>query len=132
VLDRLPDQPGLCHYDFHPDQVLLTDQGPVIIDWMTACQGHPLADVARSAIIFTYFPLPPGNPLRRVLLDQGKKLFFRIYQNSYLRRYRTEHPQYTRQELDEWLIPVAAGRLREDIPGEREPILAFLRRSLAQ
>ena len=31
-LERLPDGAVLCHFDFHPGQVILTAGGPVIID----------------------------------------------------------------------------------------------------
>jgi hypothetical protein len=35
----------LVHGDFHPENVLLTDDGPVIIDWSDAAVAHPLVDV---------------------------------------------------------------------------------------
>jgi Ser/Thr protein kinase RdoA (MazF antagonist) len=43
-LDELPDEERVCHGDFHPDNVLLGEGGPVIIDWGPASAGHPLAD----------------------------------------------------------------------------------------
>jgi hypothetical protein len=51
ILDRLPDGTALCHFDFHPQQVLRSAQGWVIIDWITGVQGHPAADVARTVIL---------------------------------------------------------------------------------
>ncbi len=51
LLERLPDGEALCHFDLHPDNVLLTRRGPVVIDWMAAAVGHPLADVARSLLL---------------------------------------------------------------------------------
>ena len=32
-----------------------------------------------------------------------------------------------RNEITKWMIPVAIGRLDEDVPGEREPIHRFVR-----
>jgi hypothetical protein len=58
LLDRLPDANAMRHFDFHPGQVLITTKGPVIIDWMTARQGHPLADVARTSIILRIGQVP--------------------------------------------------------------------------
>jgi hypothetical protein len=31
--------------------MLITDKGPIIIDWMNATCSHPLADVARSSLL---------------------------------------------------------------------------------
>ena len=42
ILDRLPDSNRLTHGDFHPDNIVMTPDGPVIIDWATARQGNPL------------------------------------------------------------------------------------------
>ena len=51
ALETLPDGEQLCHGDFHPGNVLATPQGEVIIDWVDATRGNPLADLARSSII---------------------------------------------------------------------------------
>ena len=53
LLDQLPDGQSICHGDFHPENVLITQSGPVVIDWMTACSGRPWADVARTSLILT-------------------------------------------------------------------------------
>ena len=42
-LELLPDGNALCHGDFHPDNILMSEHGPVVIDWMTATQGNPIA-----------------------------------------------------------------------------------------
>lgn len=36
----------LCHGDLHPSNVILTADGPVLIDWFDASRGEPLGDVA--------------------------------------------------------------------------------------
>lgn len=53
-IDKLPTDNVLCHFDFHPDNIMMSDKGPVIIDWMTACVGDKLADVARTGILLRY------------------------------------------------------------------------------
>src|SRR5262249_15504970 len=45
-LAGLPEGAALCHGDFHPDNILLTARGPVVIDWSSASRGDPLGDVA--------------------------------------------------------------------------------------
>lgn len=47
TLETLPIGNQICPGDFHPDNVLITDKGP-IIDWIDATCGYPLADVAQS------------------------------------------------------------------------------------
>ncbi|MFJ5926843.1 phosphotransferase [Kitasatospora sp. NPDC092948] len=41
----------MLHLDLHPDNVLLTAHGPVVIDWSTAAEGEPGLDNAMSAVI---------------------------------------------------------------------------------
>ena len=41
----------LLHLDFHPDNVLLSAQGPVVVDWTNARAGEPSLDVALTWII---------------------------------------------------------------------------------
>jgi aminoglycoside phosphotransferase (APT) family kinase protein len=128
LLGHFPDGAALCHLDFHPDQVMITPRGLMILDWMTACQGDPLADVARTSVLLTFGQAPYMNRLIRNLIDLLRGAFYR----SYLSRYLALHPQVTRAEVEAWMIPVAAARLREDIPGEQQPILEFIRRSLQE
>jgi aminoglycoside phosphotransferase (APT) family kinase protein len=64
-LERLPQGAALCHFDFHPDQVLMTQRGPVVIDWMTAFRGHPLADVARSCVLLSFGQAPNSGWVRQ-------------------------------------------------------------------
>jgi len=122
LLDGLPDGNTLCHFDFHPDQVLITDNGPVVIDWMTAQQGHPLSDVARTCVILKFGQVPYGSWVMRMIVNIWREFFYRTYINRYLEL----HPGVSMGEIANWMIPIAAGRLNEEIPGEREPILRFL------
>ncbi|HEU0303891.1 MAG TPA: phosphotransferase [Gaiellaceae bacterium] len=41
----------LLHFDFHPDNVILSPRGPVVIDWANARPGEPAADVALTWVI---------------------------------------------------------------------------------
>jgi aminoglycoside phosphotransferase (APT) family kinase protein len=125
-LEQLPDGTALCHFDFHPGQVIVTAGGPVIIDWMTALQGEPAADVARTSILLTFGEVPGAGWLMRNITNLIKKEFKR----AYLARYLEVRPDVSRQQVESWLLPVAAARLNEDIPGEQGPLLKFIRRTL--
>ena len=120
ALAQLPDGNAVCHGDFHPDNVILSPRGPIIIDWMTVNHGHPLADVARTVVILSVGEPPPGVP-NRSLLMLGRDLFRELY----MRRYE-QLRHVTRTEIDDWLLPVAVARTREDIPNERRPLAALI------
>ena len=41
----------LLHLDLHPNNVLLSDRGPVVIDWTNARAGDPALDIALTWVI---------------------------------------------------------------------------------
>lgn len=41
----------LLHRDLHPDNVLLSGRGPVVIDWTNARAGDPALDIAMTWVI---------------------------------------------------------------------------------
>jgi len=128
LLDRLPDGTALCHFDFHPGQVMLTSSGPKIVDWMTGLQGEPLADVARTSVLLTFGEIPDTNWPMRSMLNLLRGMFGR----RYLDRYRELRPSASKDQIKAWMIPVAAARLKEGIRGEEQPIMDFIRRSLVR
>jgi aminoglycoside phosphotransferase (APT) family kinase protein len=42
---------SVLHLDFHPDNIMLTPDGPMVIDWSNVALGPAAADVAQSWII---------------------------------------------------------------------------------
>lgn len=42
---------AVIHLDFHPDNIMLTPDGPVVFDWTNGALGPPAADVASSWLI---------------------------------------------------------------------------------
>lgn len=124
ILEQLPDGNVLCHFDFHPDNIMMSPRGPVIIDWMNSMKGNPVADLARTIILMRMSSPPPGTPGRMIT---------RIFQNTFCRLYLEHYLQlepHSRQEIIAWQITVAAARLAEDVPGEREKILKFIKVNL--
>jgi aminoglycoside phosphotransferase (APT) family kinase protein len=55
VLAEVPRgaRPVLCHGDLHPGNVILTTEGPSVVDWFDAGRGDPVADVARSLLLMS-------------------------------------------------------------------------------
>jgi uncharacterized protein (TIGR02172 family) len=130
ILAHLPEGNAVCHGDFHPDNILLTDHGPVIIDWMTGTRGHPLADVARTALLFQTGGLPPRVSFTmRLLINASRALMYSVYLNRYLQI----HPA-SRSEIGSWQLPLLAARVFEveNYPGEKRLILRRIRAALAR
>lgn len=52
-LDSMPRQNWICHGDFRPSNIIITEDGePFILDWSHATQGNPAADAARTYLLF--------------------------------------------------------------------------------
>lgn len=109
---RLPDGHSACHGDFHPANILLTSRGPVIIDWSTGTRGYPLADVARTSVLFESASLPLETPMRiRILMKLARGLLHYTYLKNYLKL----RPG-TLEEIEQWRVPqrMAASAFREE------------------
>ncbi|MFJ5725306.1 phosphotransferase [Streptomyces sp. NPDC093149] len=61
---RLSPHPGdrILHLDLHPDNVMLTPRGPVVIDWSNTKEGAPAADRAMSSLILAQVAVDPRSP----------------------------------------------------------------------
>lgn len=122
ALDSMRDLPGgasVLHGDFHPGNVLMAPEGPVVIDWPDAARGHPLADVARTVVLGRIGGLPAG-AARSALQSAFRRAFLR----SYLRSYFTISPG-DGTALRRWMLPVLVARLSEGIESEYETTIEW-------
>jgi len=130
ILDRLnhlPDGDQLCHMDFHPDNVMRTPHSLVVIDWMNATCGPAMADTARTWLMLNVGGAPPGAEWMAPFISLVRKSGC----SSYYQRLQKIKP-FDRSELDAWLLPVAAARLAEEIPGERETLVGMVNQFLVK
>ncbi|MDR1640634.1 MAG: phosphotransferase [Clostridiales bacterium] len=52
-LESLPRHAKLCHGDFNPSNIIVSEDGtPFILDWSHATQGNASADAARTYLLF--------------------------------------------------------------------------------
>jgi tRNA A-37 threonylcarbamoyl transferase component Bud32 len=75
----------VVHGDLHPENVMLTADGPVVIDWRNAEEGPAAFDVAMTAIIFAQVALDPAYAELSQLLREAL--------NSYLAHSIDPRPQ---------------------------------------
>lgn len=85
--DWLPEFPTggdrLLHLDLHPLNVMISQRGPVVIDWTNAARGNPLSDIALTYVLLTC-PEIPGSRLMQVAMQPARGILAR----SFVRRYR--------------------------------------------
>jgi aminoglycoside phosphotransferase (APT) family kinase protein len=78
ALDRLRapfgDGEALLHLDLHPDNVLLSPRGPVLIDWEGAGCGPAEADLAYCWVIVAMSTVP-GSAWQQIVGRSGQRLF---------------------------------------------------------
>jgi aminoglycoside phosphotransferase (APT) family kinase protein len=72
---------ALLHLDLHPENVLLTPTGPVIIDWTSAARGPAELDVADTWLITTAARLP-GPAWRAAPVAAAQGAFARLFRRA--------------------------------------------------
>jgi aminoglycoside phosphotransferase (APT) family kinase protein len=112
ALDLLPTDAGtprLCHGDLHPSNVILCDDGPMIVDWFDASRGARAADVARSSL--TLLGDGAAGPSHLPGSDRGT---LGVLTEAYLGRLR-ERLDLSPSLLARWRAINAAARLAEGV-----------------
>ncbi len=126
LLDRLPAGDRLCHWDFHPDNIIITKRGPVIIDWIQAQAGNPVADFGRTTVLFAAGTMPDHvRAWKRALLERGRRYCTEVYADRYRQLARPDP-----QERRDWRTVVCAARLREVGNPEHDRLLALVREQM--
>lgn len=110
-IEGLPDDNVLCHGDFHPDNIIITDTDPIIIDWMTASKGSAISDIARTSIIFKYSDVPVKSYVQKKVINFIRKRFLSAYLKHYI---KISGADITK--IKKWELPIAAARLSENLP----------------
>jgi Phosphotransferase enzyme family len=75
------DADTLLHLDLHPDNVLVTSQGVMVIDWQNAARGPAGADLAKTWIILATASVP-GSAAKAAMLKAARQLFLRSFLGS--------------------------------------------------
>src|SRR5207248_261462 len=79
---RIGGGSALVHMDLHPDNVMITPDGPVVIDWSNAGAGAPGAEIADLWLLMSIATVP-GKGFKTKLLGYGRKLFL----NRFMRHF---------------------------------------------
>lgn len=107
-LDGLPDGDSICHFDVHPNNVLLGSDKPVIIDWFDSAIGDPNADIARSLILMR------PNAVKTHLRCTDQSIIARVHDEYIDCVGRTRGVDWDHVAM--WGSTVLASRLAEPMP----------------
>ena len=100
-LESMPKHNKVCHGDFNPSNVIITEDGAAyILDWSHATQGNASADAARTYLLFWL----DGD------IDGAKKYLDLFCQKSNTKK----------QYVQKWMPIVAASQLVKGNERERE------------
>ena len=130
-LRQLADDNVLCHGDFHPDNILMSMRGPIVIDWNDVSLGNPLADIARTLLLL--------NPSKDLIVDYltqklGHQTKYNVEQiqaslnlftDTYLKQYSQSCP-ISIDDFESWRLPVTAARLSEGIKEEESRLVLIV------
>ena len=106
-LESMPRHNKVCHGDFNPSNIIVTDEGvPYILDWSHATQGNASADVARTYLLFWLNGDITG-------ADKYLDLFCKKSDTA-------------KQYVQKWLPIVAASQSVKAYPQEREFLLSWV------
>ena len=76
---------ALVHLDLHPDNVVLTADGPIVIDWSNSGIGDVGLDAATTWLTISA-GRPDGSVVTRTVIDVGRRFFVRGFASSIDRR----------------------------------------------
>ena len=106
-LEGMPKHNKVCHGDFNPSNIIITDEGvPYILDWSHATQGNASADVARTYLLFWL----EGN-------IEGAKKYMELF---------CKKSDTAKQYIEKWLPIVALSQSVKGNAKEREFLLSWV------
>lgn len=104
-LGSMPKHVKLCHGDFNPKNIIIKDGKTYVLDWLDATQGNASADVGITYLILS------------LEMPKVAELYLSLF---------CEKSKTARKYVERWLPIVAAARLTENIPEEKELLMRWL------
>jgi uncharacterized protein (TIGR02172 family) len=103
-MEELPKGDTLCHGDFHPGNIIISEDSAFIIDFMNICQGNYLYDIARTVYLVEYTPVPTGTEDKAAVMGLKKTLA-----DLYL-----EQMKVTREMIQDYITLITIARKGEN------------------
>lgn len=104
-LDGMPKHVKVCHGDFNPNNIIVSDGKMYVLDWVHATQGNASADAARTYLLFA---------LEDIKIAE-------YYMDTFCKKSKTE-----KRYVQTWLPIVAAAQLTKQKEEEKELLMKWL------
>lgn len=129
-LDKLPKKHKICHGDPNPNNVLVKDDALIVIDWNDTTNGNPETDIAEYILMIKHTILPRETP--QIIIDTFDSMRETII-HEFMDEY-TLHTGITYDDIEPWLLPIAARKLTADAISEEEKqqLVQEIRKKLKQ
>ncbi|MGG0458729.1 aminoglycoside phosphotransferase family protein [Bacillus mycoides] len=101
-LDLIVFEPRLCHGDFHPFNLILSNNNVKIIDWVDASSGDIRADVFRTYLLYSQSSI------------ELAEMYLHIY---------CKNTGLSREEIFQWAPIIIAARFSEKVSPQNEDYL---------
>ncbi|KLA26434.1 aminoglycoside phosphotransferase family protein [Bacillus cereus] len=99
TLHSIKFEPRLCHGDFHPFNLILSEKNVNIIDWVDACSGDIRAEVFRTYLLYAQSHI------------ELAEMYLQIY---------CRNTDLTRDEIFQWAPIMIAARFSEKVSPQNE------------
>jgi aminoglycoside phosphotransferase (APT) family kinase protein len=87
----------LLHMDFHPLNVMLSSDGPVVLDWTRASRGDPAVDTAATWVLLASGEVNTGR-LEALIVNVGRRALL----NAYLKPFSNTGVESVLRDVVEW------------------------------
>jgi aminoglycoside phosphotransferase (APT) family kinase protein len=123
LLEELPKDNRICHGDFHPGNIIISNNKYYVIDWFGATSGDILSDIAHSYLILRNTPQIPGNSRNQNIIIAGvASILSKKYLTSCDKLCSIDYGKFSK-----WLVVRAAERIVYGMPTEKEALVKFIK-----
>lgn len=129
TLNQLEDGDRLCHYDYHPGNIMVSEAGCYVIDWGGATHGVPLADVTHAYVLNKVDGVLEDVPwFNRLLIRSARNLYIEMFLYFYAQHSKEFSYRDIKRGIRRWIIPIAAARLASYGDFETEALLKIIKK----
>lgn len=117
-IHTLKDDNKIIHLDFHVNNVLMTkDDKFVVIDWMTACKGSPLAELSMMHFLLTQAELFPGiSKIQALVFSICKKILNDKFMKTYLKETGLKKKDYEPYRITTLIFRYGTWKIESEKP----------------
>jgi tRNA A-37 threonylcarbamoyl transferase component Bud32 len=124
ILSELPKGKDICHGDFHPGNIITTNEKDYIIDWFGATSGRKFSDIAHTYLLLRNTPKIPGTSnVQNFIISCSASIISRRYLSTCLKQ-----EGFVWNEFSKWMVVRAAERVFYGHPLEKEALIKFIKK----